>query len=125
MSTPTRPIIILSKQSSTINYAFRADVPLGQEAYYKALLGSTTVVSPVGNASDPDLPFLNAGSLTQVTGSVDLPQNVGETGAAYKTRAQTYLVAQQQSYQQAITTAVPLAFYGAYFDGSAWHNSGA
>ena len=121
MATPTRLIIILARQSSVITCVLRADVPSGQEAAY-ATVGAT---SPTGNVSDPDLPGLVAGTIAQEYDHLDLPQQHGETGGQYKTRAQAALVAQQAGFQARITARTPQAFFGAYYNGSAWQNTGA
>lgn len=120
MAVPTRLIIVLARQSSVVHYVLRADVPVGQEATYAL----ATVSSPTGNVSDPDLASLSAGTITQIIESIDLPQNPGETGAQYKTRVQTVLIAQQTGYQARITAAVPRSFFGAFWNGTSWANSG-
>jgi hypothetical protein len=120
MAVPTRLIIVLSRQSSMITYALRADVPVGHEAAYK----QPDAVSPTGNAADPDLPGLVAGTIAQTMQTLDLPQQAGETGPQYRTRAQTALVSQQAAYQARVSAAAPQAFFGAFYNGSAWQNSG-
>lgn len=120
MATPTRLIIVLAKTSSTLTYAMRADVPVGQEAAY-AVPGAT---SPTGNVSDPDLPGMVAGTVSQSIQTVDIAQGTGETGAAFRTRVQTYLIGQQAAYQAQISAATPRNFFGAFYNGTTWSNSG-
>jgi hypothetical protein len=120
MAIPTRQILILSRQSSVITYVLRADVPVGQEAAY----ATPGAVSPTGNVSDPDLAGLVAGTIAQTSAQLDLPQQSGETGSAYKTRAQAALVAQQAAYQSRVTAATPQSFFGAFWNGTSWANSG-
>lgn len=120
MSVPTRPIILLSRQSSLIAYVLRADVPVGQEAAYKQP-GAT---SPTGNAADPDLPFLVLGQIAQTLETLDLPQEPAETGPAYRARAQAVLIAQWTAYQARISAAVPQSLFGAFWNGTSWANSG-
>lgn len=120
MSTPTRDIIILSRQSSVISYVLRADVPVGQEAAYK----QPGIVSPTGNASDPDLPFIVLGQIAQTFETIDLPQQPAETNAQYRTRAQAALIAQWTAYQARVSAATPQSFFGAFWNGTTWANSG-
>ncbi len=120
MAIPTRLLIVLSRQSSVIRYAMRADVPVGQEAAY----ATPGAVSPTGNVSDPDLAGLVAGTIAQTITSIDLPQAQGETGSAYRTRAQAALQAQQVAYQAQVTASAPQAFFGAFWNGTVWANSG-
>jgi hypothetical protein len=120
MAIPTRNIIILSRQSSLITYVLRADVPVGQEGAHI----TPGAVSPTGNASDPDLAGLAAGTISQSNETIDLPQRAGESGAAYLTRVRTALAAQWTAYQARITTATPRAFFGAFWNGTTWSASG-
>lgn len=120
MAVPTRQILILSRQSSVINYVLRADVPVGQEAAYK-IPGAT---SPTGNVSDPDLPGLVAGTIAQTMQTMDLPPLPAETAPNYKTRAMAALVQQWTAYQARVSAASPQSFFGAFWNGTSWANSG-
>lgn len=121
MTVPTREIIILARQSSIINYALRADVPVGQENAYKNPLAE----SPVGSTGDPDVPFMVTGQIAQTIQSIDLPQGSTESGAQYRARAQTVLENQWSAYQTRISNSQPQAFFGAFWNGTSWANSGA
>jgi hypothetical protein len=120
MAIPTRRVIVLSRQSSVISYALRADVPVGQEAAY----ATPGAVSPTGNAADPDLPGLVAGTIAQTLQTIDLPLNPGENATPYRLRMQGFLQAQHAAYQTHVTASVPRSFFGAFWNGATWSTSG-
>ena len=120
MATPTRLIIVLDRRYATIQYALRADVPVGQEPVF----ATPAATSPTGNAADPDLPGLIAGTIAQVIQSITIPQPPGEPFADYRARVQAELVAQQAAFQARVATSAPHVFFGAYYNGATWAPSG-
>lgn len=114
---PQRAVIVLQQTApQTYAYLLRADVPAAHQPFF-ANAAYVSPFKPIAPDADPDLTGLQSGAVVETQRSVAI-------NGATLAQLQTRLVLEQADYQQHITADPTWAFYGTFYNGTAWTRQG-